>query len=113
MAEFHIKVGDTAPPITGTLENGAGQVISLAGIQSVRFVMRAIHGATAPKVNGFAIVDNAAGGVVHYDWQPIDTDTPGGYKGEWVVTFAGGQVERFPNDRNLTIAVHRRLDVTV
>lgn len=110
MADFHIKALDTAPVVTATLENGAGVPVNLAGVTSVRFLMRAMRGAASPKVNGAAFVDDAAGGKVHYDWQTFDTDTPGGYRAEWVVTFSGGQVERFPNDHNLTIAVHQRLD---
>lgn len=111
MADFHIKAGDTAPPMVATLENGAGAAINLAGIQEVRFVMRPMHGALGPKINGVAVVDDANSGKVHYDWQSFDTDTPGGYWAEWYVLFGDGHAERFPNDRNLRIAVHRRLDV--
>ena len=110
MADFHIKALDQLPVLSATLENGAGEAVSLAGVQGVRFLMRAMRGATSPKVNGAASVDDAIAGKVHYDWQSSDTDTPGGYRGEWLVTFSDGRSERFPNNRSLTVAVHERLD---
>lgn len=97
--------------MNATLENGAGEPVSLAGVDDVRFILRAMRGANSAKVDGAAAVDDAAGGVVHYDWQSFDTDTPGGYKAEWLVIFGDGHQERFPNNRNLTVAIHEALDV--
>src|SRR5580765_2260200 len=41
-------------------------------------------------------IDDAAAGVVGYDWQPGDTDLPGIFRAFAVVTYADGSQRTFP-----------------
>ena len=63
---FQIKTGDTSPSLLSSLEDGAGAAIDITGA-TVRFHMTAIGG-TAAKVDAAAVIVDAAGGVVRYDW---------------------------------------------
>jgi hypothetical protein len=52
-----------------------------------------------------ATISNADGGVVYYQWQTGDTDTIGSYEAEFEVTFTGGEIESFPNNRYIQIEI--------
>lgn len=96
MADVTIKQGDTAPSLAATLEDGAGNAVSLVGA-TVRFRMKPIGGGSLV-MDGAAVVVSAAAGTVRYDWQATDTQTAGLYLGEFEADFGAGQVQSFPND---------------
>jgi hypothetical protein len=104
----YVKQGDAGSKITATLYGGDGQPANLTGA-TVRFLMRAPRG-KAPKVNGVALVEDAAAGVVSYTWQAQDLDAPGTYYAEWEVTYATGAKQTFPSDRYLRVVVLDDLD---
>lgn len=96
MADFSLKRGDTAIPLTAILSDNNGP-LDLTGI-TVRFKMR---GATLvnTKVDSPAIVDpdqTTNKGKVTYEWVDADVDTPGNFVGEFKL-FSGGKPLTFPN----------------
>ncbi len=83
---FEIKQNDRKPDYKVRLESG-GEPIDLTDCY-VTFIMRAAAG-DEPKVSAPAAVDDAVGGLVRYEWQSGDTDTPGTFRVEWEITYPG------------------------
>jgi hypothetical protein len=92
---FYLKSEDTAPVLEATLTDASGEPIDLTGA-SVLFKM-------ATPRNGETVVDtsariaDASAGLVRYPWAAEDTAEPGRYRAEFVVTYADGSIETFPN----------------
>lgn len=108
MADFWIKRGDDAPVIRSTLLDYDDDPVDI-GAATVTFVMRAIHGdvviEAAADNDQVDTGEDGSKGWVSYAWQPGDTDTAGGYYGEWQVDFISGERETFPNDGHMRIAI--------
>lgn len=102
-ADFVVKKDDTAPSIVTSLADDEGIDINITGA-TVRFHMVA-YGSSTTKVDAAATIVNADRGVVQYTWGSSDTDTVGWYRGEFEVTYSSGEVEHFPNSRDLVIRV--------
>ena len=100
---FFIKQNDTSPALQATLKDSTGTAVDLSGA-TVRFHMRQI-GATSAKVDAAATVSDADGGVVYYSWAAADTDTVGSFEAEFEVTFTGGEIESFPNNRFIQVEI--------
>jgi hypothetical protein len=104
-ATYFIKQHDTAPPVTDTLEDSAGNPANLSGA-TVRFHMTdrgggSVVNAAATGPNGGAL---DATGQVQYQWVAGDTATAGQFLAEWQVTFQGGAIETWPdNDQALVV----------
>lgn len=112
MPDKYMKVGDTLPELTATLEvtadDGTTSAANIYGA-SVELILRPVR-STEPTLHVWADnLDNDVGGtnrgMVRYSWQPGDTDLPGGYFGEWRVTYAAGDVETFPDTGYFTLAI--------
>lgn len=100
---FYIRQNDTFPPIEATLYDGSGALVNLAGAD-VKFQMtKALTGATV-KVDAAADIVSPSGQVA-YSWDPADTDEEGTFNGTFEVTYSGGGVQSFPNDRFITVVV--------
>lgn len=100
-----IKRNDREPPFRAKLFQD-GDAAALAGA-SVRFLMK-LEGAmpsSPAKVSSLATVEDAAAGIVRYDWAAGDTDAPGSYRAELEVTYANGKTRTFPNEGYLAIRV--------
>lgn len=108
MADHDIKSFDRLPAIQATLALG-GQPVNLSTATRVDFIMRLSSGG-APKVNAAAVIVDAAGGVVRYDWKVGDTDTPGKYQGEWEVHWPDDRTQTFPTKTYHSIDVLADLD---
>ena len=91
-----IKQGDTFPQPTADLN------ADVTGASVVFRLKRATTGAFV--LGGSATIDDAANGIVRYTGS-IASLTQGMYLGEWVVTFAGGAIQRFPQDSSQEIVV--------
>lgn len=108
-ADFTLRLGDTATPITATLTDEDGVPVNIQGA-TVKFRMWPEAGGTI-KVNANAtnaqVGDGSDGtrGHVSYQWQTTDTDTAGDYLAEWQVTFANTRVQTFPNEGALHIVI--------
>lgn len=100
---FFIKQNDTSPALQATLKDGLGAVVDLTGA-SIRFHMRKT-GDTTAKVDAAAVIENADNGLVYYSWVAADTDTIGSYEAEFEVTFTGGEIETFPNNRFIEVEI--------
>jgi hypothetical protein len=84
-------VGATEPPLLRTMKN-AGKPIDLdaAGFTSVGFSLRPAASSTPVIDEATAVIVDAVNGVVRYDWQDADTDTPGDYFAWWTLVTAAG-----------------------
>lgn len=100
---FFIKQNDTRPIISATLIDGDGSNVNLDGA-TVKFIMRKV-GATSATTDASATIADATKGKVTYSWSASDTATVGSYEGEFEVTFAGGGVQTFPNNRYIDIEI--------
>ena len=110
MADVWVKTFDTAPAVLATLKDANGAAVNIADA-TVAFSMREIGGTTSviegAEASNDQVTDGSDGskGKVSYPWQEGDTDGAGGYHGEFEVTFQDGEVETFPNDGYITIAI--------
>ncbi len=101
MNTFYLKQGDTKIPLSVVLSDANGPV-DLTDC-TVRLFMRPWDGLSegcgAIKVNAEATPDAnqvTNMGLVIYEWEAADVDTPGKFANEWQVTFADGEVATFP-----------------
>lgn len=103
MSTFYIKKNDTSPAIRATLLNGSGSAVDVQD-STVRFHMRKI-GSSQTVIDEAAVLINATGGIVQYNWSDGDTDTVGTYQAEFEVTYADSTVETFPNSGYIAINI--------
>ena len=95
---FVMSQNDTSPIIQITCKNSAGTVVPVTGASNIQFEMWTQDKATK-KVDdnvNTSIVDGPAG-QINYTWQTGDTDTVGTFLSRFIVTFADGSIETFPN----------------
>jgi hypothetical protein len=84
---MRIKQGDTIP-ITADLN---------ANLSGATVLCRIMHAPTGTfLLSGAATVTDAPTGLVSFDLSAGQTAAAGAYFVEWVVTFGGGDVQRFP-----------------
>jgi hypothetical protein len=92
---FFLKQGDRLPFFEVVLKNADGTTVNLTG---ATVVFRMAKPGSAPKVNAAAdIIGAPTNGTVKYHWTAADTDTPGEFWAEWIVTYSSGQIEAFPS----------------
>jgi hypothetical protein len=105
MADFALKQDDTLSALTATLENAAGNAVNLTSADIV-FQMRLGEGSSwVVNSSSGVTITSATGGTVRKTWTAAQTDTPGLYYSQWVVTWSSG-VQRFPNGSWDTILIH-------
>lgn len=85
------------------IKGGDGNAVDLTGC-SVRFHMRKI-GSSQAKTDAPASITDADNGIVVYAWSAQDTDTVGSFEAEFEVTFTGGEIESFPNNRFIEVEI--------
>ena len=104
MADITLKAGDLEPPITATITGSDGAGVNLSTATSVAFrIMNAMTGIEV--FSRACTVDNAATGLVHYDWVSGDTDVYGLYLGEFVVTWPTARPQTYPSKSYLLISI--------
>lgn len=99
MNAIEIKQGSTIPGFEAVLRDADGQPINLFNA-TVEFCFGRGRGGPCQ------IVD-AASGRVRYEWQDGDTDDPGTWNGEFVVTMISGRVQRVPSGGYVPVRVTR------
>lgn len=107
-SDFTLKANDRLPSIQATLAT-AEQPVNLTTATGVTFIMRSRSGGPV-KVNAPAVIVDAAAGLVRYDWEATDTNTPGSYEAEWEVIWSGGKAQTFPTLTYHTVDVLADLD---
>lgn len=102
MADFTIGQGARRPTIPAQLTE-SGQPINLTGASSVTLRALLPDGTTA--ITGTCTIDAASTGEVSYAWAANDTDTPGLYRLQFVITWSAGVTQALPTHRNATLLV--------
>lgn len=100
---FTIKQYNTVPSLQATLVDYLGQPVSLVGA-TVAFAMRSQDNPNFV-ITGVATIIDEAAGVVAYQWGVSNTATPGAYAAEFIVTYANGGKESFPNSEYIQVHV--------
>lgn len=93
---WYLDRGDTGAPIAQTLLDGNGNPVNLTGA-TVKFHMEDASGNVVVDDSTHVTIVNAAGGQVSYQWQAADVANAGTFYARWIVTFAGGSIESFPD----------------
>ncbi len=103
--DWNMTQGDTAPLLRLTVKDAAGAAVDVTG-STVKFSM-ANRSTGRQKVNeGPVTLIDAANGVVEYPWVAGDTDEAGEFQGAFEVTYSGGTIETFPNNRANPLMIH-------
>ena len=100
---FTIKQYNTLPSLEATLVDYLGLPVNLTG-STVAFAMRSKDNPSLV-ITGVAALADAPLGKVSYQWGPANTNTPGGYIAEFIVTYPGGGTESFPNGDYIEVHV--------
>lgn len=101
--DYFIRVGDGSVVITDVLSDEDGDPVNISGA-TVEFHLAPIQGGAAI-INASASNDQATAGTGHvsYTFGTTVPGTAGLYLGEWEVTYNGGGVQTFPNDRYILV----------
>lgn len=103
-----LKKGDTVPIRELELQeentNGDKVPIDLTGSSIEFFVFDENNEEMIIDGSSVSITD-AANGLIQYEWKDSDTKKTGTYKGEFVVTYANGQLT-VPNDGYIGVTVN-------
>lgn len=104
---FTMKAGDLLPKLTVTLTTTAGAAIDLTTALAVQFRMWRVDARPTGsfKVNAAATFDDRPNGVVSYLWAGTDTDTPGLYYAEIVLTWPGPKPQTVPTSGYMVIQI--------
>ena len=108
MADFTFKQGDLEPSLAVSLVGATGFPVDVSAATDVRFRM----GNTLTRVELFSrivTIEDPVTGQLVYDWQAGDTDVPGVYYGEFVVNWALGRPQTYPESGYLVIAIEPKL----
>ena len=108
MATTTIKKGSTLPALTASLVDANNVAVNLTTATTVTMIMRSQSG-SQPKISKVASVVSAAAGTVSYSWTAQDTDTAGRYDVEWLVSWASGDLQRFPIQGYQSISIEEDL----
>lgn len=101
---FALNMNDTSPVLRVTATDGADVVVDLTGATAV-FKMWDIYTKTVKVAETAAVVEDAAAGVLRYDWKAADVDTAGLYAGRFIVTYPDAKKEGFPNRGNILVEI--------
>jgi hypothetical protein len=96
-----IKQGDLYPPLV--IDTNA----NVTGATSLVAKMRKVHGTTV--ITKTLTATDAVNGILSYTWVAPDTDVPGTYLVEAIVTFAGGAIQRFPQRSYLEVVIRPKV----
>lgn len=107
MADSWLTEGDTAPSLISTLRDRDGNPVDIANATvEIRFRSMTtediylVDDADNDQVGNGS--DGSKGNVSYEFTEPFERD---GYWYDWRVTYNGGEIETFPNDGPLTLAV--------
>lgn len=101
--DIAIKKGDRLPSVYYQLVGPTG-VMDLTGY-TVAFAFELV-GVTGSPLGGACTIEDAATGLVRYDWGVGDTATVGTYYAEFVATSPDSKEMSFPNNKYLKLVVY-------
>ena len=102
-----MKSGDTLPELRVKLIDD-GDAFNLSNWDVTVSIIRS--NADKANVDGAVVnVTSPTRGIVEYDWNNTDTDTPGTYLVEFVAKDGAGSELTFPNSRRATIYIQDRI----
>jgi hypothetical protein len=104
MADLTLKTGDTWPAFVATLEENGGP-LDLTGAAGVTLRMASDNVSLTDLA--CTIVGSPVNGVVKYEWQAGDTDTPGTYVVDFLIDFGTGKLQSAPNDSEKEIVIRQ------
>jgi hypothetical protein len=107
--DFSIKQDDRRPYLKGVLKDQDDNIYDPTGAVSILFRMEARDASTLKVDNQAVNIVDGPNGIVEYQWATGDTDTPGIYFGEIVVTPTAGVPFTFPNDGYIIIEVKEKV----
>lgn len=96
-----LKQGDLAPNLV--IDTNA----DVTGATSLVAKLRKVHGTTVTTKTLTAT--DAPNGILSYTWVAGDTDVPGTYLVEAIVTFASGAIQRFPQRSYLELVIRPKV----
>jgi hypothetical protein len=96
-----MKQGDRQPKLQADLN------VDLTTATSVVAKLRRFHQTTV--LSKTMTVTDQVNGIVETDWGAGDTDTPGTYAVEFLVTWSGGTTQRFPQASNKELVIRPRV----
>ena len=96
-----LKQGDLYPPLV--IDTNA----DVTGAASLIAKLRKVHGTTVSTKTLTAT--DAPNGILSYTWLAGDTDVPGTYHVEAIVTFASGAIQRFPQRSYLEVVIRPKV----
>ena len=103
MADVTLVQGDTAPSLNGALKRATTQEpLDLTNATAVRFQMRHDNDRHYT-VDEEAVVVDAEGGLVRYDWTDGDLSVFGEYICQWEITWAAGPVQTTEPVNTITV----------
>jgi len=97
-----IKQGDLYPPLR--IDTNA----DVTGATSKVAKMRKVHGSTII-TKTLTTSGDPTQGILEYTWVAPDTDVPGTYLVEAIVTFASGAIQRFPQRSYLEVVIRPKV----
>jgi hypothetical protein len=110
-ADIVFKQGDTAPIIKETFLNAGNENYNIEG-SSVVFQMRALTSSTPVKLTGTVAIISGSKGEVTYSPSAKDTEVPGSYMANWLVTFSSGARMTFPTTGYLSVEIQESIEAT-
>ena len=93
MIDFYLKKGDVLPVIRMELQDSNSNAVNLSGA-AVAFNYKLRTSGTI--INRSSSVESDISGICQYTWVTGDTQVPGVYMGEFVVSFSNGKQMTFP-----------------
>ena len=101
---IRMKAGDTTPAVEAELTDANDNAVDLSEVDTMSFELRDRFGDEVFSKSADVVDD--LGGEVEYNWDDGDTDEPGDYRGQFVVTFENGEDQ-------LTVPTREWIDVFI
>ena len=99
---FYIVQGDLEPPVKGVFKDSDGNAINLTG-KTLKFYLR------NAELTGTVTVTDGPNGKAQYDWVSVDTDTAGGFQGEFKIVHTGPRPQTAPADLPIWVSIRPKV----
>ena len=106
---YRIKQNSDYPPLTATLYQADGTLLSLENATEVLFYMRKKNGPSVIQSGVCEIITVGDIKKIRYQWQSGDTAMPGLYVAEFMVKY-GDMIQKVPNSSYSEIEIIRTLE---